>query len=104
MKPKRIQRKREKDRRKPENTVYVGRGSRWENPHDWRKVGGSRPAYLGKMIARDYYKADLKYGELGYTRADVRTILRGKNLMCWCGLDEPCHADVLLEVANSEVE
>jgi hypothetical protein len=27
--------------------------------------------------------------------------LRGKNLACWCALDQPCHADVLLELANS---
>ena len=26
--------------------------------------------------------------------------LRGKNLACWCALDVPCHADVLLELAN----
>jgi hypothetical protein len=26
--------------------------------------------------------------------------LRGKNLACWCHLDHPCHADVLLEMAN----
>jgi hypothetical protein len=28
--------------------------------------------------------------------------LRGKNLACWCPLDAPCHADVLLELANQE--
>lgn len=27
--------------------------------------------------------------------------LRGKNLACWCRLDEPCHADVLLRLANA---
>lgn len=27
--------------------------------------------------------------------------LRGKNLACWCALDQPCHADVLLEIANA---
>ena len=27
--------------------------------------------------------------------------LRGKDLACWCGLDQPCHADVLLELANA---
>lgn len=27
--------------------------------------------------------------------------LRGKNLACWCPLDQPCHADVLLELANA---
>jgi hypothetical protein len=26
--------------------------------------------------------------------------LRGKNLACWCKLDQPCHADVLLRMAN----
>jgi hypothetical protein len=30
--------------------------------------------------------------------------LRGKNLACWCKPGEPCHADVLLELANSEPE
>jgi hypothetical protein len=29
-------------------------------------------------------------------------MLRGKNLACWCPLDKPCHADVLLELANKE--
>ena len=28
--------------------------------------------------------------------------LRGKNLACWCALGKPCHADVLLALANSE--
>lgn len=27
--------------------------------------------------------------------------LRGKNLACWCKPGEPCHADVLLELANA---
>ena len=26
--------------------------------------------------------------------------LRGKDLACWCNLDAPCHADILLEIAN----
>jgi hypothetical protein len=26
--------------------------------------------------------------------------LRGNNLACWCKPGEPCHADVLLEIAN----
>ena len=26
--------------------------------------------------------------------------LSGKNLACWCAPDHPCHADVLLELAN----
>ncbi len=32
---------------------------------------------------------------------DVRRELRGRTLVCWCPLDCPCHADVLLEIANA---
>ncbi|AMS02813.1 hypothetical protein SEA_YEEZY_68 [Gordonia phage Yeezy] len=31
---------------------------------------------------------------------EIRTKLRGRDLVCWCPLDQPCHADVLLELAN----
>lgn len=34
-------------------------------------------------------------------RGDIRLELRGKNLACWCRAGAPCHADVLLEIANS---
>lgn len=27
--------------------------------------------------------------------------LRGRDLACWCPLDAPCHADVLVEIANA---
>jgi hypothetical protein len=31
---------------------------------------------------------------------DDLAALRGRDLACWCPLDQPCHADVLLELAN----
>lgn len=31
----------------------------------------------------------------------IREALAGKDLACWCPLDQPCHADVLLEIANT---
>lgn len=34
------------------------------------------------------------------TLADIRAQLAGRDLACWCRLDQPCHADVLLELAN----
>ena len=34
-------------------------------------------------------------------KAVLRNVLRGKNLACSCSLHQPCHADVLLEVANA---
>lgn len=30
----------------------------------------------------------------------IQAELRGKDLACWCRPGEPCHADVLLELAN----
>lgn len=31
---------------------------------------------------------------------EIRTALRGHDLACWCKTSDPCHADVLLEIAN----
>ena len=35
----------------------------------------------------------------GHPSEMARSELRGKDLVCWCPLDQPCHADVLLELA-----
>ena len=48
----------------------------------------------------DLYRRDLEAGRLGFTLYDVRRVLAGRDLACWCPLGGPCHADVLLEVAN----
>ena len=34
----------------------------------------------------------------------ARQRLRGYHLACWCPLDGPCHADILLTLANSDTE
>ncbi len=56
-----------------------------------------RPARTGTLI----YAADALAGYPRRTEL-VRRLpeLRGWNLACWCGLDRPCHVDVLLELAN----
>ena len=36
------------------------------------------------------------------TITEIVAELRGKDLACFCPLDQPCHADVLLEIANAE--
>lgn len=40
---------------------------------------------------------------LRVTVEDVRRELAGRDLACWCRADRPCHADVLLAIANAEV-
>ena len=41
---------------------------------------------------------------ISYEKAAILSALpslRGKDLACWCKPGEPCHADVLIELANA---
>jgi hypothetical protein len=89
--PQRIQRKRSKGWRMPEGAVYVGRPSKWGNP--WRAGWGITETAEEAVTA---FRAAIDAG--GF---DDLSELRGKDLACWCRLDQPCHADVLLELANT---
>ena len=71
--------------------MVVTRPTKWGNPHSLD---------LGRAEAVRRYREDLVAGRLAVTVDDVRRELRGRDLACYCPLDEPCHADVLLEVAN----
>ena len=90
--PTRLQLRRTKGWRAPEGAIVVARPTKWGNPH---RVGAEAPAE-----AVERYRADLLAGRLRVTVDDVRRELRDRDLACWCGLDRPCHADVLLAVAN----
>lgn len=108
MSPVRVQRRRTKGWRTPENTVYVGRPGKWGNPYavgdesawmgEWPVYGIEEP--LTRADASQLFHLALTGGHLDITEADVRSELAGKNLACWCPMDQPCHADVLLELAN----
>ena len=90
-KPKRIQLRRTKGWRKPEGAVVVSRPSKWGNPWKASECGSADAAV----------KAFREYITL-IVREQPRFIddLRGKDLCCWCRESQPCHADVLLELAN----
>lgn len=100
MTPQRIQRQRTTGWRMPENTVYVGRGSKWGNPY---RANGNR-AEAASLFADMLHCAPVGDGTWGRrgekAEETVRRELAGKNLACWCPLDQPCHADVLLDLAN----
>jgi len=97
--PERIQRRRTKGWRMPEGAIYVGRPSKWGNPF---RIGHT---YNGPGLIRDAahavetYRAWLGMNDYGDDPLDF-TELAGHDLACWCP-DQPCHADVLLEIANS---
>lgn len=125
--PKRIQRRRVKGWRMPEGAVYVGRPSKWGNPFtvmnghrqgwlvwddrdrlrwvDYETSGGyiatrhtkDQAVDLAVSLFRDYAPA---YFGHPVRSSELLDPLAGRDLACWCPLDSPCHADVLLELAN----
>lgn len=118
----RIQRRRTKGWRMPEGAVYVGRPTWLGNPFyvgrvvdrvAWTRVrdGGTT---VQDIVVRDAIHAVDVYrlwldgkptlvDEIDPpTAAEIRSALHGRDLACWCPLDQPCHADVLLELANQE--
>lgn len=108
-KPKRIQRKRTRGWKMPPNTVYVGRSGRgtqgrgkWGNPYRTTLFRNYTPAAVvadyRQWLARNY--AAVAWAGEPPTCEEIQKELRGKNLACFCALDQPCHADVLLEIAN----
>ena len=121
--PKRIQRKRTKGWRAPEGTINCTRPSRFGNPfkigHWYAKgdaTGHSGPfslVYTESLIAPHstrFKKINSAEEALAWYRwylsainmnDRIRRELGGHDLMCWCGLDDPCHVDILLEIANS---
>jgi hypothetical protein len=77
----------------PGGAVYVGRPSKWGNPYTLAWSGGdpAAPVQAFRCYAEDMIDADPDRWLMP---------LVGRDLACWCPLDQPCHADVLLELAN----
>jgi hypothetical protein len=89
----RVQRKRTKGWKMPPDTIYVGRPTRWGNPY--------QTAAMTRDQAVRFFR--VRWDRLSKTtsgKADLQ-LLQGKNLACWCRLDQACHADVLLDLVGS---
>ena len=89
--PSRIQLSRRRGWRLPDNAVSVARPTRWGNPV---RIGVDGGAPAGGARLRGWVQADPA------RVAAARAALRGRDLACWCAPHAPCHADVLLELAN----
>lgn len=125
--PKRIQRQRAKGWRMPEGAVYVGRPTRWGNPvavfedyagptreqavEHYRNLVTKRASFHPTTVHQLGHGGGGIWhvtanpvnarGDLVPTVREIREALAGRDLACWCPLDQPCHADVLLEMANT---
>jgi hypothetical protein len=121
----RIQRKRTKGWRMPENTVYIGRSGPFGNPF-YQRIGrgadeigpayevrlyrewllqpwGSQTWLLKLNATKNPAFATIKVARLAEQSSSILLgldALRGQQLAHWCPLDQRCHADVLLELAN----
>lgn len=118
--PRRIQLSRKKGYRKPEGAVYVGRPTRWGNPFvvgERVEIQHYEPGVIVMSAQNcvDAYRSifvecrllfpnwdNPNPDDVAWTQEwhDGLAALRGHDLACWCPLDQPCHADVLLELAN----
>lgn len=122
MKPIRIQRRRIKGWRIPPNTVCVDRSTPFGNPFPVSKAktikhhvemtvyvvgtwdGPAMQFFDEKKQASEmavkFFHHWINQPPQNNLRLQAMKELKGKNLACWCKEGEPCHADVLLELAN----
>lgn len=98
--PKRIQLSRAKGYRKPQGAIVVSRPSKWGNPYrvrsytPWPNQTYIATAETAVELFKRHVLSDPEF------LASVELELRGHDLACWCRPTEPCHADVLLDLAN----
>jgi hypothetical protein len=86
----------------PPNTVKVDRSTKWGNPWTLADCNGDAAEAVRMFRARFIGPLKGLAASGSYIARIAEDIgeLRGKNLACWCKLGDPCHADVLLELAN----
>lgn len=96
--PKRIQRLRRKGWRKPPNSFCVTRPGTFGNP--FVVLPGEDRAVAVSLFRQWLKNPKGVYEEQRWVILDRIHELRGKDLACYCPIGEPCHADVLLELAN----
>ena len=89
-----VQRKRTKGSKLPPNTVCVDRSTPWGNEFGWQ--------LRGKLWAFTQHRRWIFFKAQAGFRERIKRELRGKNLACYCRLDEPCHRNTLLEIANTQ--
>jgi hypothetical protein len=111
--PLRIQRSRAKGWKMPPDTVSVTRPGIFGNPFPvdvygtrgavdrFRRLMSGSMSTLEMSQSSTCHAADVSLVTVRSWIRDGLPRLAGRNLACWCKLGDPCHADVLLELANA---
>lgn len=122
----RIQRRRTKGWKLPDGAVCIGRHGPFGNPFPIVKgvatsCGVTRPIWQvgtwegpalwlrdteadARELSVKAYRAWIEQPVQTKLRAEAVSLLAGKNVACWCRLDQKCHGDVLLEIAARRLE
>jgi hypothetical protein len=104
--PERVRLSRARGSRLPENTISVARPTMWGNPYRigqlWDITEHVRGTTTHRQIVMNNHLAVSLFRSYAQTKPLPVAQLTGKNLACWCPLDQPCHADVLLQLANPD--
>ena len=77
----------------PYNAKYVGRPTIFGNAF---RISSERDA----QRCVDAYRKWIHHPAQTRILNAAKELLKGKDLACFCPLDQPCHADVLLEIVN----
>lgn len=89
--------------------VNVARPTKWGNSYEvgdevvTYDAAGRRRRRAEPMTAEEAVERYRRMHCLASDSARIIRELRGKNLACWCAPGAPCHADVLLELANRPI-
>lgn len=87
-----------RDNNIPSDAVYVGRPTKWGNQWSHLSYGRGTIKVSSREEAIECYRSWIVTQDELIKQAKVE--LRGKDLICWCA-PQSCHADVLLEIANT---
>jgi hypothetical protein len=103
--PIRVQLSRKKGWKMPPNTIKVARPTKWGNPF---KIGDNHPLHgwpMSRLETVELFADDIisSNPRVGFNVEEIEQ-LRGKNLACFCRIDEPCHAEILLWWANKRIK
>jgi Domain of unknown function (DUF4326) len=102
-KPRRL--RREKVRALSDDVVDVGPGTKWQLPFKKKDIDTlvSSESDIAAAVREGGWKAGALILYRDFLREEQLdpTELQGKDLSCTCKLSEPCHADVLIELANA---
>lgn len=109
----------------PTGAVYVGRPSRWGNPINISDLAAQHPSLtieqlasmavagfrdlvrVGTLTLPNWRRSDGQRGPITWHCPPpevIRAELAGRDLACWCAPDQPCHADILLDLANRDAD